>query len=62
MAAKIPGSESSIKRIGQGPIGQFAPGSKQVPERKGSVPNSDMTANDQHIKDVDIFESVGFTE
>ena len=33
--ARGPGSESSRERIGQGPIGRFAPGSELARERKG---------------------------
>jgi len=33
--AKGPGSESSRERIGQGPIGRFAPGSELARKRKG---------------------------
>jgi len=36
--AKRRGSERARERIGQGPIGQFAPGSELAQERKGSVP------------------------
>jgi len=35
---KWPGSESARERIGQGPVGRFAPGSELAFERKGSVP------------------------
>ena len=31
----MPGSESTRERIGQGPIGRFAPGSELARERKG---------------------------
>jgi len=36
--AKRPGYERARERIGQGPIGRFAPGSELARERKGSVP------------------------
>ena len=36
--AKVPRSESSRERLGQSPIGTFAPESKLARERKGSVP------------------------
>jgi len=32
---KVPGSEKATERIGQGPIGRFAPGSELARERKG---------------------------
>jgi len=40
--AKVPGNEKAMERIGQGPIGIFAPGRKLARERKGSVPWDDM--------------------
>ena len=35
--AKVPGSKFAKERIGQGPIGRFAPGSELARERKDST-------------------------
>jgi len=49
--ANRPGNESSRERIGQGSIGRFAPGSELARERKGSVPNGNITSH--HIETTD---------
>jgi len=48
--ARRPGSKSSRERIGQGPIGRFAPGSKLAQERKGceSSPTTPTNLHPHH--------------